>query len=338
MLTDPTRESVRPGLLAGVAAACLLVAGQAGCTSALTTASLTNGLWQGGDHAPEAEAPADRQPPAAPETEPTDTAEAAPADRERREAALEEAMSRLSRLGPLDPAVEAALVATLQRTQPEDWPVVVDEFAASLPAAPTSSPETTAMAAEAPAPEPTPPAEEAVAADTAAVVAVEPAPAEPAASPDDPMGRPTAPVDQPPPVPSGVESTLAVRSACFASAVRAWGDVDRFAVDRFKPGQEVIVYVELDNLAVGASPSGHTTCVDAALRLIDDADHTLHTWTFEPIAETCTGRRRDYFARYVVRIPDTVPRGDCRIEMSVTDTLAGATAGTSLPLEIAAAD
>lgn len=340
MLTDPTRESVRPGLLAGVAAACLLVTGQSGCTSALTTASLTNGLWQGSEHAAEAEPPADPQQFVASETTPTDTSEDAPADRERREAALEEAMSRLSRMGALDPAVEAALVATLQRTQPEDWPVVVDEFAASLPEHPTASPEHTAVMAEAPASEPVSSVEQAAAADGAAVAGDEPGPtaAQPTAPPGDPAEAPAVATDQPPSVPSAPDSTLAVRSACFASAVRAWGDVDRFATDRFKPGQEVIVYVELDNLAVGDSPSGHTTCVDAVLRLIDDADRTLHTWTFEPIAETCAGRRRDYFARYVVRIPGSAPPGGCRVEMSITDTLAGATAGTSLPLEIAAVD
>lgn len=317
MPSDPMCVPIRPGLLAGVAAACLLVVCQSGCTSALTTASLTNGLWEGSEHAAEAEPAPDAQQPAPPEAEPTDTAEDAAADRERREAALEEAMSRLSRLGPIDPAVEAALVATLQRTQPEDWPVVVDEFAASLPAAPPESPETATATVEAPSPEPSQLAEQ-----------------EPPTEPTEP---PVVATDHPPTAPPAVDSTLAVRSACFASAVRAWGDVDRFTADCFEPGQEVIVYVELDNLAVGASPSGHTTCVDAVLRLVDEADHTLHTWTFEPIAETCTGRRRDYFARYVVRIPDTAPPGGCRVEMSITDTLAGATAGTSLPLEIAAA-
>jgi len=321
MPTEPMRVSNRPCLLAGVAAACLLVAGQSGCTSALTTASLTNGLWQGSEHAAEADPLPDTPPPAAPEAEPTDTAEDATTDRERREAALEEAMSRLSRLGPIDPAVEAALVATLQRTQPEDWPVVVDEFAASLPASPPASLEIATATVEAATPEPTPPAAQTPPTDTA-----------------EPTEPPVVATDHPPAAPPAVDPTLAVRSACFASAVRAWGDVDRFAADRFEPGQEVIVYVELDNLAVGASPSGHTTCVDAVLRLIDEADHTLHTWTFEPIAETCTGRRRDYFARYVVRIPDTAPPGGCRVEMSITDTLAGTTAGTSLPLEIAAAD
>jgi len=65
------------------------------------------------------------------------------------------------------------------------------------------------------------------------------------------------------------------------------------------------------------------------------ADGTvLHTWAFEPIAETCRARRRDYFARYVVRLPETAADGACRIELGVTDTLAGKVASATLPLEL----
>lgn len=337
--------------------ACLVVAVQTGCTSALTASYLREGLWDTAEHAATEKAAADsdagsdadsgsdadaddtRGPDAAVATdrEPPMATPAPATDRERREAALTEAMARLSRLGSLDAATEAALVATLQRTQPEDWPVVVDEFAISLSAATPRVPSATATSAppldEAPdgaaAPEPA-----AVPAKITAAAADESpakAPATPAAPAIDAAAAATGadPVAAPP---------LAVRTACFASAVRAWGDVDRFAADRFRPGEEVIVYLELDEVTAGSSPAGHTTCVDTVLRLVDGAGATLHTWRFDPVAETCGTRRRDYFARYVVRFPETVPAGTCRVEAAVTDTLAGATATAALPLEIVAAD
>lgn len=310
MPMPPPSTAPTCGTRPSIAAACILVALQSGCTSALTTAYLREGLWQGSEHAastPQASDAAEDDvsaPPAGPASDP-----AAGADRERREAALEEAMSRLSRMGALDAAVEAALVATLQRTEPEDWPVVVEEFSASLAASTPSAP-----ADAAPVPETTdapPPA-----------AAVEEPPAEPALVPADPA-----------PVPP-----LAVRTACFASAVRAWGDVDRFAADRFRPGQEVIVYVELENLSAGTSPAGHTTCIDASVRLVDEAGRTVHAWTFDPVAETRATRRHDYFARYVLAIPESAPPGACRVELDVTDALAGSMASAALPLEIAAAE
>lgn len=128
---------------------------------------------------------------------------------------------------------------------------------------------------------------------------------------------------------------VSVHNACFATRVQAWGVVDRFAVDRFRPGQEVIVYFELENLSVDRTPAGHTTCIDTGLVLVAADGRRLHDWGFEPIQETCPARRRDYFARYVVRIPGSIPAGACRLEITVTDTLAGRTATTTLPLEIA---
>ena len=94
--------------------------------------------------------------------------------------------------------------------------------------------------------------------------------------------------------------------------------------------------MELDDLSSSRSADGHTTCIDAALRLVSPSGRLVHEWNFEPIAETCGSRRRDYFARYVVRIPDSAPPGDCRVEVTITDTLADRTATATLPLEIRA--
>lgn len=325
--------------------ACLLAVVQTGCTSALTATYLREGLWEATDHAATEEADAEAKDAGADDHDAAvatdgETPAATPdpaADRARREAALEEAMSRLSQLGSLDPAAEAALIATLQRTQPEDWPVVVDEFAISLSAAAPLVPPTVAAAAPADAPPTTEPAAEPSSAATADAPAASPAEESPTPHPQAPESAATdlgttADTD---PTPS---PALAVRTACFASAVRAWGDLDRFAADRFRPGEEVIVYLELDELTAGSSPAGHTTCVDTVLRLVDGDGATLHTWRFEPLAETCGTRRRDYFARYVVRFPETVPPGSCRVEATVTDTLAGATAVATLPLELVAAE
>jgi predicted metal-dependent phosphoesterase TrpH len=99
-----------------------------------------------------------------------------------------------------------------------------------------------------------------------------------------------------PAVPAGP----AVNNACFATRVRGWGNVERFPSTTFRPGQEVIVYFELDQLASRESAEGHTTRIDTVLRLVDASGRRVHEWTFEPLEETCGSHRRDYFARYLV--------------------------------------
>ncbi|MFM8985799.1 MAG: hypothetical protein ACKONH_07055 [Planctomycetia bacterium] len=334
---------MRPPLIAMVwclcAAAC--IASQAGCTSALTTAYLRDALWEGREHA--AEDAADPAPtdeaPAAGAVDTTDAVAgdiaADRADAERRRAAIEEAVERLERLGVLDAVAEATLVETLQATQQEDWPVVIEAFSATLAETKPRRQEAAKPAAteaaiplEAVPQSPAPPAEPAAAVVPEAAPQPEPTPEPVAAAIEPPASAPAA---EPPAVP---RPEFVVRNACFASRVQAWGQLDRFPADRFTAGQEVIVYFELDGLSAGESAAGFTTCIDTALRLVTADGRELHAWRFEPVVETCVARRRDYFARYVLRLPDAEAAGRCRVEIAVTDTLSGVTATAAVPCEL----
>jgi hypothetical protein len=325
-----------------------------GCTSVLSTASLRDLVWDGGEpHAAEtAEVASDStesEAAAGDDASAGDVggaADSAAFDAERREAAIDEAVERLAKLGAIDEAARATLVQTLERTAPEDWPAVIDAFAESLPpaahVAAKADLDTVAGSAAEPAPEPEPlaaatadepsadgqassPAKAAMPADDDApiVTVAVPVEPEPAAAPE-PLTAPNALAD----------AALAVENACFATRVQAWGVVERFAADRFRPGQEVIVYFELAGLSATESAAGHTTCIDSTLRLVAADGTVLHTWSFEPIAETCQAQRRDYFARYVVRLPESAATGGCRMELGVIDTLSGKVASATLPLEL----
>ena len=347
-LTD--RRRCWPALLA------LCIACGQGCTSVLSTASLRDLVWDGGEpHAAETAAVAsdstESETAAGDDASAGDeggAADSAAIDAERREAAIDEAVERMAKLGPIDEAARATLVQTLERTAPEDWPVVIDAFAESLPpaahvaakadldtvdgsaveAAPEPEPLAAAGADSPPTDSPVPSAAKAAmsAAEEAPIVTVAvPVEPEPASAPEPlPVPSPPAPAD----------AALAVENACFATRVQAWGVVERFAADRFRPGQEVIVYFELAGLSATESAAGHTTCIDSTLRLVAADGTVLHTWSFEPIAETCQARRHDYFARYVVRLPESAATGACRMELGVIDTLSGKVASATLPLEL----
>jgi hypothetical protein len=226
-----------------------------------------------------------------------------------------------------DQAIPPTGLAQPRRDPPDETTpasVTVSDASAAAPAA--VAPAVTAS----PAPvEPALAAETAPAAEPAATTpapAVEPGAVEPGAV--EPGAVEPAPVADPSP------AALAIRNACFASRVRGWGAVDRFAESRFQPGQELIVYFELDNLSADESAAGHTTRIDTSLRLVGVDGTLAHAWSFEPITETCPSRRRDYFARYLVRLPEGLAPGDCRVELAVTDTLARVTATASLPCAV----
>ena len=227
--------------------------------------------------------------------------------------AVSEADHRLAASGGLNSAARGTLIATLKTTPRQDWPVVVEEFTAALAAAHVDDAGEAAAAAVAKPVPPMPPTDAPRAESTPA----------PAAEAHYDAARPK-PVTPP----------LAIQNACFASRVRAWGVVDRFETAEFEPGQELIVYFELDQLASRTSAEGHTTRIETVLRLVFEDGRRMHEWTFEPLEETCGSHRRDYFARYLVALPTATPAGPCRLEVAVTDTIAGRTAHATLPLTV----
>lgn len=266
------------------------------------------------------------------------------------EQTIDEAIERLAKAGHLDDSAQAALISMLEKAPQEDWPAIIDAFiealdtshvvakpvapaavappAAAEPAAPADPPAAAASATPEPplqfpavetVPLVFPTADVIVAAPVTAAAVIEPV----ASVLPVPVAEPSRPA-------------LVVANPCFATRVRGWGAVDRFEQSRFRPGQDVIIYFELENLESRETESGHTTRIDASLRLIANDGRTLHDWSFEPVEETCPGRRRDYFARYVLRLPEHAPPETCRLEVSVTDMVGDRTAVTSLPLEIAA--
>ena len=257
------------------------------------------------------------------------------------EEAMDEADQRLAQSGGLSGAARDTLIGMLKSTPRQDWPVVIEEFTAALAAANPGN-ALTAVDAATPAVEPSQSTTEhavpqAAAPAAARDVAKPTADAEPVAPlPPNTVHQPSAP--EPDPKSAPLEPALpafTVQNACFASRVQGWGVVDRFQTTTFSPGQELIVYFELDQLASRESAEGHATRVDTALRLVDGDGRRAHEWTFEPLEETCRGQRRDYFARYLVAVPAALPTGSYRLEIVVSDTIAGRTAHTSLPLDVA---
>lgn len=433
----PMRRPPIPPALLLVAAAMLT---QPGCMTALTSASLREAMLEAVDSLAEASsraAPSDADVSArlvSDQSAPDDVAEPTPVL--SLDEAVDRAVARLKAAGQMDAATQATLLATLESTNPEDWPAAIDAFTASLERQPP------ARLAAAPAATPQPPAPAAPAADDAKPPQLEelvlpaaytaPALREPAAPPAEPAriaiveaARPVAeeplefpplvqaapvrgpqPTEPPAPSPAGftatellvieperpaavpgdhvrvdaaalepgglepaafepgavdsapapvdpvpvpaappatlvsvqaplpIEPALAVRNACFASRVRAWGVVDRFPEAVFRPGQDVIVYFELDAPAVRPSATGHATSVDTLFRLVTADGRQIAQWDFEPIDETCHAPRRDYFLRYILRIPDSAPVGPCRLEFMVTDLVAGIATPARLDLEV----
>ena len=381
MLMLPINKSLAFNQTTCAAIVCFCLTVQSGCTSAISTAALREALRESVTYSSDSSAmqknrTTQNEDAAKRSLEATTTTEddvggscdtsdsdqgtgSSEVHQQNLTAALDAAVERLSQVGGLNEATQAALISTLEGTQADDWPAVIDAFASSLQSTQSTASTVATLtsllekpvAADAPAVSPTF-VEDAVVPIPVIKIAVDDQPVAtnvaekpPATLEKQIAGVKTSSVPgEEKPVDENKQSdceekdpqrpALIVQNPCFVSRVKAWGVLDRFSTDCFTPGQELIVYFELENLSSNDSVDGHTTTIDTVLRLIGPDDKLAHEWRFDPIAETCHSHRHDYFARYLVQIPAAASQGAYRLEIAVTDAVAERTVQTQLPLEV----
>ena len=297
---------------------------------------------------------------------------------------IETAVSTLSETNSLDTASKAALVETLEMTPQADWPVVIEEFTAtlnalrttetapalyldtteivlntgdsisSLPAIDEEDTRVTALQVpvetmqHAPSEITSETIEEEIDStyDSVAIISspIRSSFQEPAAEAQSNQPLSTKalkvsqidlPVDDSADASPTKQTPLTIQRPCIAQKVLGWGMVEAFPQNELCAGSEVIVYFELTGIESHKSNEGFETSVETALRLNDAAGKRLHSWSFPPLVEVCTSVRRDYFARFFVELPSTLPPGDHQLILTVTDSHAGTTAETMLPFAIA---
>ena len=114
-------------------------------------------------------------------------------------------------------------------------------------------------------------------------------------------------------------STLDVRNLKFCTDVQSYGRYVEFKSRSFRPGQEVVVYVELDNFAVEDLGTEYETEL-AAEYAIFDADNRRVAQVALPLdKQTCHNRRQDYFIAYLLHLPDDLADGDYTFVLTIED-------------------
>lgn len=261
----------------------------------------------------------------------TDSHHTSTLDASAAQAVLDDALDQLAQSGHLTPATQDALMTAVQDAPPEDWPDIIDAFVATIASTPSSDTTITneteeEMSDSEPSSSTLPDTSFEEKENTSSSTTTK------SSTQDDDSAQQESPESS-----SNTQtpsSDLAIINACFASKVTGWGALDRFENDAFVSGQEIIVYFELENLSGNKSPDGYTTQITTVLELVGESGQQFREWSFEPLQEESLAIRRDYFARYIITIPDDVPAGNCHVKLSVTDSVAESTAHAELPLSI----
>jgi hypothetical protein len=115
-------------------------------------------------------------------------------------------------------------------------------------------------------------------------------------------------------------SKLDLRNLAFCERVQSYGWITEFVRNEFQPKQQVILYVEVDNFAaVEKSPTSFETELAGHYQIFDERGNIVAERKLPLDREVCRNFRRDYFLAYPIYMPDAIPPGRYRLELTVED-------------------
>ena len=114
---------------------------------------------------------------------------------------------------------------------------------------------------------------------------------------------------------------LQVRNFVACREVYGYGAYEPTTDGRYAPGDQLVLYAELDNYRSDATAEGYRTTFDSSYRLVNQAGDEVASGDFPVVDDLCLTLRRDFHIQYALTLPATVPPGDYRLELTVTDRL-----------------
>jgi hypothetical protein len=120
------------------------------------------------------------------------------------------------------------------------------------------------------------------------------------------------------------QADLQIRNVAFCRQIQYFGNYERFPRDEFRPGQEVLLYAEIDNFKSEPTADGqYRTLLRSTLELLSPSGELRKIIDFPATEDLCRNYRRDYFHNYQFVIPERLPLGPHTLKLTVFDELSG---------------
>lgn len=121
----------------------------------------------------------------------------------------------------------------------------------------------------------------------------------------------------------------------FCRKVLGFARTEPLSTESCRPGQEVLIYCELEGLRDEEGEAGFRSRLSARLQILPKSGGAP-IWQVElgEQVDVCRRRRRDFFASYRLRLPEGLRAGAYEIRLVQKDLLAEAETSRALPLTI----
>lgn len=116
-------------------------------------------------------------------------------------------------------------------------------------------------------------------------------------------------------------AALTVRNLHFCTEVKSYGVYTPFDQTQFKPGQQVLIYVEVENFKSDDTPQGYHTSLRGSYQVLDAQGRRVEERELPLTEDYCRNPRRDYSIRYFLTIPARTYDGSYTLQLTLEDTL-----------------
>lgn len=128
--------------------------------------------------------------------------------------------------------------------------------------------------------------------------------------------------------------SLTLRNLAFCKSVYGYGAIESYDSDIFAPGQQVSLYVEVENYHSQSTEKGYNTLLGATYELLDDKGKRQSGGEFPDVDDCCRSRRRDFHIQYGLALPESLSAGHYRVELVVKDRQSDKLGHATIPFEV----
>jgi len=128
--------------------------------------------------------------------------------------------------------------------------------------------------------------------------------------------------------------SLSVRNLSFCKNVHGYGAIEPYDADRFSSGEQVSLYVEVENYHSESTEKGFCTLLGSTYELLDEQGERVSGGEFPDVDDCCRSRRRDFHIQYGLTLPEKMPAGKYRLQLVVKDRQSDKIGSASATFEI----
>jgi hypothetical protein len=112
---------------------------------------------------------------------------------------------------------------------------------------------------------------------------------------------------------------LSLRNFTFCKNVYGYGSIEPFADETFSPGQQIALYVEVENYHSKETEKGFCTSLGSTYEVLDEKGDRISGGEFPDVDDCCRSRRRDFHIQYGLALPESIEPGSYQLQLVVKD-------------------